>query len=134
MMTKVATVGVISKQDYIKRTIAIAKGAYAPAHDEPKIWFESMQTLSQVLSSENQKLLELILNNKPASLTELGKLSDRKPSNLSRTLKTLERYGIVALPKIKGRLVPEVKVTDFDIKVGLNFSKPVSSTLALAAS
>jgi predicted transcriptional regulator len=48
-----------------KRTIAIAKGTYKPKKDEPKIWFESIKSLSQVLSNENQELLKIIIECKP---------------------------------------------------------------------
>jgi predicted transcriptional regulator len=57
MATSVMKVGIISKEDYHQRTIAIAKGEYVPKHDEPKVWFESLQSTAQVLSSENKELL-----------------------------------------------------------------------------
>jgi predicted transcriptional regulator len=125
MSTKVMKVGIISKENYIKRTIAIAKGKYKPRKDEPKIWFESLNSMSQVLSSDNQNLLKVIIEHKPGSLTELEKLSNRKKSNLSRTLKTLERYGIVELTKKEGKLVPKVIATDFKVQFGLHYSSPV---------
>ena len=125
MITKVMKVGIISKEDYVKRTMEIAKGKYIPREDEPKIWFESLKSMSQVLSSDNQNLLKVIIEHNPRSLTELEKLSDRKKSNLSRTLKTLERYGIVELPKKDGRLVPKVIATDFNVQFGLHYSSPV---------
>ena len=127
MRTKVAKVGIISKDDYRKRTIAIAKGEYTPKKDEPKIWFESLSSMAQVLSSDNQKLLRLIIEHQPGSLAELEKISSRKKSNLSRTLKTLERYGIVSLSKEKGRLIPKVKATDFKVQFGLHYSRPVAN-------
>ena len=60
MSTKVLNLGVISKDDFRKRTTAIASGNYKPARGEPKIWFESIQSISQILSSDNQELLKLI--------------------------------------------------------------------------
>ena len=117
---KVMNVGIISQENYKKRTIAIAKGEYKPKKNEPKVWFESIKSLSQVLSNENQELLELIIKYKPASLTELEEISQRKKSNLSRTLKTLERYGIVSLNKEKGKLIPVVKASNFKVEFGLN--------------
>jgi len=122
-------VGIISKKNYIKRTIAIAKGKYKPRKDEPKIWFESLNSMSQVLSSDNQNLLKVIIEHKPRSLAELEKLSDRKKSNLSRTLKTLERYGIIEISKKEGRLVPTVIATDFKVQFGLHYSSPVQSDI-----
>jgi predicted transcriptional regulator len=35
-------VGTLSKDDYIRRTKAIATGHYKPRRGEPKIWFESL--------------------------------------------------------------------------------------------
>jgi predicted transcriptional regulator len=129
MPNKVMKVGIISKQDYIKRTLAIAKGEYKPRKDEPKIWFESIQSLAQVLSTENQKLLRTIIQHEPRSIAHLESLSHRNKSNLSRTLRTMERYGIVELKKENRRILPRVKVTDFNIEFGLNYSSPVQSTV-----
>lgn len=131
MMTKVMKVGVISREDYIKRTIAIAKGQYKPRKGEPKVWFESLKSVSQVLGSENQALLKVIIEHNPQSLAELEVLSHRKKSNLSRTLKTLEKYGIVELPMKKGRLVPKVKATDFKVEFGLHYSAPFPDELVV---
>jgi len=117
---KVMNVGIISQESYKNRTIAIAKGEYKPKKNEPKVWFESIKSLSQVLSNENQDLLKLIIKHKPKSLTELEEISHRKKSNLSRTLKTLERYGIVSLSKEKGKVMPIVKASDFRVEFGLN--------------
>ncbi|MBF0266319.1 MAG: transcriptional regulator [Gammaproteobacteria bacterium] len=117
---KVMNVGIMSREEYQKRTISIVKGEYKPKKNEPKVWFESIKSLSQVLSNENQELLKLIIEYQPKSLTELESLSHRKKSNLSRTLKTLENYGIVSLQKVKGKITPLVKATDFKVEFGLN--------------
>ena len=124
MTTRVLRIGIITKEDYMQRTIAIAKGEYKPRKDEPKVWFESTKSMSQVLSTENQELLRIILEARPRSITELGGLANRKKSNLSRTLKTLEKYGIVELKKAKGKIEPKVKATDFRVEFGLHYSSP----------
>lgn len=126
MKTKVMKVGIISKEDYRKRTIAIAKGEYKPNKNEPKVWFESVKSMAQVLSSENQELLKTIIQKKPGSISDLERITSRKKSNLSRTLKTLERYGVVNLKREHGRLIPEVQATDFNIQFGLHYSHPVN--------
>lgn len=48
MNSRTLNVGIMSKADYIKRTIAIAKGEYKPKINEPKVWFESIKSLTQV--------------------------------------------------------------------------------------
>ena len=119
MRTKTIYVGIMSKETYKQRTMAIARGEYKPKKNEPKIWFESLKSMAQILSNENRQLLRTILDKKPASLTELEEMTGRKKSNLSRTLKTLERYGIVELHKEKNRVIPEVKATEFKVEFGL---------------
>jgi predicted transcriptional regulator len=43
---KIIRVGIMSKEEYKKRTMAIAKGEYIPKKDEPKVWFESIGSMS----------------------------------------------------------------------------------------
>lgn len=119
MGKKVMKIGVMSKEEYKQRTIAIAKGAYSPKSNEPKIWFESLQSMAQVLNNENQKLLQTILEEHPKSLKELEELSGRSSSNLSRTLKTMARYGIISLEKKDKCIVPIVIASDFSVEFGL---------------
>ncbi len=119
MKLKTIKVGIMPINEYKARTIAIAKGEYTPKKDEPKVWFESLKSMAQILGNENQQLLKVILEKKPQSLAELEELTGRAKSNLSRTLKTLQRYGIVKLNKIKNTIVPEVQATDFKVEFGL---------------
>jgi predicted transcriptional regulator len=51
-------VGIATREEFKKRTMAIARGKYTPAKNEPKVWFESLGTLSQVLSDQNRDLLK----------------------------------------------------------------------------
>jgi predicted transcriptional regulator len=120
MTKKTIKIGIISRENYKKRTIAIAIGQYKHKRDEPKIWFESVQSMAQVLSSENQELLRIIEKQKPESLKQLEAVSGRKRSNLSRTLKTMSQYGIVDLIKQDRAVKPIVKATDFKVEFGLH--------------
>jgi predicted transcriptional regulator len=123
MAKKTIKIGIISRENYKKRTIAIAKGEYKPKKGEPKIWFESLKSMAQILSSENQELLRIIEEKKPESLTELEAVTGRKRSNLSRTLKTMSKYGIVDLVKQERTVKPVVRATDFRVEFGLNTSR-----------
>lgn len=122
MYQKVLNIGIMSFGDYKKRSLSIARGEYKPEGDEPKIWFESLQSMAQVLSSENQELLKIILEQKPESLRELEKATGRSSSNLSRTLKLMARYGIVKIEKQRRTIKPIVEATDFKVQFGLNTS------------
>jgi len=119
MEKHIMKIGILSKDDYRKRAIAIARGEYKPKKNEPTVWFESMESLGQVLSGQNQRLLRIIRDSAPLSLTELEKTSGRKKSNLSRTLKTLSNYGIVGLVRDKGTVRPVVKATGFTVELSI---------------
>ena len=53
---------------------------------------------------------------------ELVEVTGRKRSNLSRTLNTMAKYGIVDLIKDKRTVKPVVKATDFKVEFGVNTS------------
>lgn len=53
---KTIRVGIMPKEQYKQRTIEIVKGLYKPKKGEPKIWFESVKSMAQILSNENYKL------------------------------------------------------------------------------
>lgn len=109
MTRKVLKIGIASLADMRARTIAIARGEFKPSPGDPKVWFTSVESLAQVLSSKNQRLLDTIKRVRPESLKELAKLAGRQESNLSRTLRTMERYGLVKLARSKkGTIVPTV--------------------------
>ena len=120
MTQKTLKVGIMPREEFKRRTIAIARGEYKPGKDEPKVWFESLQSFAQVLSDENRMLLHIIEEQKPKSIQKLEELTGRKKSNLSRTLHTMADYGIVELIREQARgLVPVVKATHFNLEIGL---------------
>lgn len=118
MRSKIVRVGIMDYKQFQRYTMAIACGDYKPGKREPKIWFESIETCMQVLSTKNIELLKLIEKQKPESIEELAKLSGRAKSNLSRTLKTFQRHRIVDLIEEKRRKKPVALATQFDIQVG----------------
>ena len=102
-------VGIATFEQYKTRTMAIAQGQYVPSHDEPKVWFQSLESFARVLSDKNRTLLSLIVRMQPTSVRELAEKTGRAESNLSRTLKTLESHGLVHFEKGLGRQrVPHV--------------------------
>jgi predicted transcriptional regulator len=102
---KTLRIGIASYEDMKARTMAIARGELKPRADDPNLWFTSIESLARVLSDKNRALLDLIIEREPKSLTELEALSGRAKSNLSRTLKNMERFGLVELLKGEGGAV-----------------------------
>ena len=115
---KTLKVGIAGYDQMKARTMAVARGEHKPPRAEPKVWFTSMESFARVLSDRNRALLHLIAQSEPSSIAELAALSGRAKSNLSRTLKTLERYGLVRLNKgERGRIIPRVPYTDVVLDV-----------------
>ena len=118
---KTLRIGIASMADMKARTMAVARGEVTLGPDEPKLWFTSIESLARVLSDKNRLLLDLIIEQQPNSLAELEALSGRAKSNLSRTLKSMERFGLVELLKgEKGTLKPLVPYQEIklDLPIG----------------
>jgi predicted transcriptional regulator len=118
---KTLRIGIASMTDMKARTMAIARGEATLGPDEPKLWFTSIESLARVLSDKNRLLLDLIIERQPNSLAELEALSGRAKSNLSRTLKSMERFGLVELLKGEGgALKPHVPYQEIqlDLPIG----------------
>ena len=117
---KTLKIGIASYELMKERTMAIARVEHRPARGEPSVWFTSIESFAKVLSGRNRELLALIAREKPDSLTELAELSGRNKSNLSRTLKTMSRYGLVELREgERGTLVPRAPYDQVRLDVSL---------------
>ncbi len=102
-------VGIADYNEMKARTTRIARGEEKPAAGDPKVWFTSTESFAKLLSAGNRELLRIIAEKGPASFEELAEMTGRAPSNLSRTLKTMETYGLVRMEKGHGRkLAPKV--------------------------
>ena len=103
-------VGIASYQEMKARTMAVARGERRVAASEPKVWFTSTESFAKVLSAGNRELLRVVVEKTPTSLDEFGAHNGSAcKSNLSRTLKTMENYGLVQLVRgERGRITPRV--------------------------
>ena len=67
-----------------------------------------------------------------ANPQDLEAATGRSSSNLSRTLKTMARYGIVKIEKVQRNLKPVVEATDFTVQFGLSTAPPCKEEMAAA--
>ena len=118
---KTLKVGIASYEAMKARTLAIARGELQPKPTDPKVWFTSPESFARVLSNRNRALLAQIADTHPSSLHELAAATGRTPGNLSRTLRTMERYGLVSLHKgERGRVRPEVRYREVRLEMTLS--------------
>lgn len=119
-MSKTLKIGIASFADYKARTMAIARGELKPGPNEPKVWFQSIESFAKVLSDRNRQLLLTIYETHPASVSELAERTGRAASNVSRTLKTMELYGLVTFEQGEGKArAPRVVYSDIVLDVPL---------------
>jgi predicted transcriptional regulator len=128
-MSKTLTIGIASCEAFKARTLRIARGELKPGPNDPKVWFPSLDSFARVLSEPNRELLSTIEAAKPRSLSELVQLTGRAKSNLSRTLRTMEKYGLVEIVQAGRQIEPRVRYTKFRLDVSLDPSpdKPQST-------
>ena len=120
-MTRRIKVGIMPLKEFQAYTRAIATGKHKRKQGEPKIWFNSMASLAQVLSDQNRELLALIAKKEPESISQLAILSHRSQSNLTRTLKKMEHYGLVRMKAgAKGKKQPSVPYTDILVDMSIH--------------
>lgn len=117
---KTLRIGIASYEDMKAGTLAITRGKLKPRPDDPKVWFTSLEGVAKVLSNRNRVLLGVIAETRPVSLHELAARTGRTPGNLSRNLRTMERYGLVRLNRgVRGTVRPEVPYRAVRISVNL---------------
>ena len=117
-------VGIASYEEMKARTIAVARGELPVAATDPKVWFTSTESFAKVLSAGNRELLQVIAEKAPNSLDELVQVTGRAKSNLSRTLRTMESYGLVQLERgERGRIRPKVMHDRVELELPLTFAK-----------
>lgn len=118
---KTLKVGIASYDAIKARTLAIAKGELKPKASDPKVWFTSPESFAKLLSNRNRSLLSVMTETRPESLSELVARTGRTAGNLSRTLRTMERYGLGRLHKgARGMVRPEVPYRDVRLEMTLS--------------
>lgn len=125
-------VGIASYAEMKTRTLEIARGKRRVWPGEPKVWFTSTESFAKVLSAGNRDLLRTIAKRAPGSLDELARMTGKAKSNLSRTLRNMEAYGLVHLKRgERGRITPTV-IHD-RVELDLQITVPPTARIARAA-
>ena len=97
---------------------AVARGQKPAPADAARPSFNSIEALVRLLTPENRRLLSLIRDRKPESMTELREWTGRAQPNLSRTLAKLEAAGLVTMKPGNGRRkIPQVRVRKITVQI-----------------
>ncbi|MVB75883.1 transcriptional regulator [Vibrio cholerae] len=93
----IARIGISSEELIRKYMLNVAAGKINHVEDMPNIWFTSLTELSQVLTNDNIKLLNMISHESKNSLVKLAKITGRSVEELSISIEKLTSKGFVRI-------------------------------------
>jgi predicted transcriptional regulator len=96
---------------------AVARGERPAPADAAEPSFESVEVLVRLLTPENRKLLAVIRDRKPGSVTELAELTGRAQPNLTRTLAKLEAAGFIRMKSVGRRKTPSAAIRKIVVEI-----------------
>lgn len=109
---KVLRVAIAPRAAVEAYTRDIVAGRRRRTASDPDIWFSSIESFAKVLSDRNRDLIALMAGRTFESIDALAAASGRARSNLSRTLRTMEHYGLLRLERGEGRKLRPVVTFD----------------------
>lgn len=111
-------VGIASPMEMKDRLLAAARGEPSIVSKEAKVWM-SLETLTKLLTSENRRLLAIIAQEHPRSVSALAERVGRDQGNVSRIIGRLADAGLVRLVSDGREKRPEIAVDRLLIDVDL---------------
>lgn len=97
-----------------------ALGDGRPDDDAPRrLSFETTDQLAQVFTPRAIDLLQVIVQDEPASIREAARLVDRDIKQVSENLERLEEYGVIEFEKEGRAKRPIVEYDEIDIQLPL---------------
>src|SRR5580658_4893785 len=96
---------------------AVARGEIAAPADAKLPSVESAEALIRLLTPDNRSLLRTIRDQKPQSVAELARLTNRAEPNLLRTLGELEAFGLLEMQTVGRRRVPTTRVGTLRVEI-----------------
>ncbi|WP_436323766.1 transcriptional regulator [Vibrio cidicii] len=114
----IARIGISSEELIRKYMLNVAAGKINHVEDMPNIWFASLTELSQVLTNDNIKLLNMISHERKNSLVKLAKITDRSVEELSISIEKLTSKGFVRIDRCGNEERLTTIYTSFEILMG----------------
>jgi predicted transcriptional regulator len=108
----------IQSLDSLEREMrSVARGERSAPADAAKPSFNSVDVVVRLLTPENRRLLALIRDREPQSVTELVEMTGRAQPNLTRTLAKLEAVGFIRMKLVGRRKAPSVVVKRIVVEI-----------------
>ncbi|WP_188047080.1 transcriptional regulator [Vibrio vulnificus] len=125
----IARIGISSEELIRKYMLNVAAGKINHVEDMPNIWFASLTELSQVLTNDNIKLLNMISHERKNSLVKLAKITGRSVEELSISIEKLTSKGFVRIDRCGNEERLTTIYTSFEISMGKEVEAQLLQTL-----
>lgn len=99
--------------DHLNKLFEKVKEGKINESEPHKIVSRTTEDIGKILTRERIRLLHIIREKKPESISELARILDRKESNVHNDLTFLEGIGLLAIKKGRNH-VKKVPVVDYD--------------------
>src|SRR5690348_3331414 len=109
---------VASPKEMKEKLVAAARGDRSPVTEEAMVWASS-DMLLRLLTPDNRRLLSVLAQERPRSVSALAKRLGRDQGNVSRAIGTLVEAGFVRLVPSGREKRPEVTVNRLRIDIDL---------------
>ncbi|MBG0761832.1 HVO_A0114 family putative DNA-binding protein [Vibrio cidicii] len=114
----IARIGISSEELIRKYMLNVAAGKINHVEDMPNIWFASLTELSQVVTNDNIKLLNMISHERKNSSVKLAKITGRSVEELSISIEMLTSKGFVRIDRCGNEERLTTIYTSFEISMG----------------
>jgi len=99
--------------DHLNKLFEKVKEGKINESEPHKIVSRTTEDIGKILTRERIRLLHIIREQKPESISELARILDRKESNVHNDLTFLEGIGLLEIKKGRNH-VKKVPVVDYD--------------------
>ena len=113
-----ARIGIADEELVRKYMLDFAAGKLNNVEDMPQFWFASLAELSQVLTNDNIKLLNVIYHERPNSVGKLSEITGHSFEDLSISIDDLASKGFVRIDRCGNEERITAIYTSFEILVG----------------
>jgi predicted transcriptional regulator len=108
----------IQSLDSLEREMrAVARGERPAPADAAEPTFNSIEVVVRLLTPENRKLLAVIRDRKPKSVSDLAHMTGRAQPNLTRTLAKLEAAGFITMKTVGRRKAPSAAIKKITVEI-----------------
>ncbi|HHX8576309.1 TPA: transcriptional regulator [Vibrio alginolyticus] len=113
-----ARIGIASEELVRKYMLDVSAGKLNHVENFPLLWFTSLTELSQVLTNDNIKLLNVIYHVRPNSVGKLSEITGHSVEELSISIDELASKGFVRIDRCGNEERLNAIYTSFEILMG----------------